>query len=140
MSRLVSLVAVFLGIGLVVVCLAYSFFDRAEGGEQITDRFRTTMSEPGLRALDANFQTIKGLGDGFLGQAAPNFARALRVTPAQFEAFAKANFPAVGQAYDAVPPAIALVDPVIPRLEASRRDFEQVDDIPGLGLPIVAVP
>lgn len=140
MSRLVSLISIVLGIGLVVVCLSYSFFDRAEEGEHITDRFRTTMSEPGLRALDANFQTIKGLGDGFLNQAAPNLARALHVTPARFETFAKANFPAVGQAYDAVPPAIALVDPVIPRLQASRKDFERVDHIPGLGLPITAVP
>jgi hypothetical protein len=39
-----------------------------------------------------------------------------------------------------VPPAIALVDPVMPRLEASHDDFQRVDGIPGLGLPIQAVP
>jgi hypothetical protein len=140
MRRLVSVLAVACGIGLVVVCLSYSFFARASDGDHITDRFRTTMSAEGLVALDANFQTIKGLGDGFLEQAAPAFAKQLGMTPAQFEAFARANFPVVGEAFDAVPPAIALVDPVIPRLKASREDFEKVDDIPGLGLPIPAVP
>jgi hypothetical protein len=77
MRRLVALLAVLVGIGLVGVCLSYTFFDRASGGEHITDRFRTTMSAEGLVALDANFRTIKGLGDGFLDQAAPAFARAL---------------------------------------------------------------
>lgn len=50
------------------------------------------------------------------------------------------SFPATAKALTAVPPAIALVDPVIPRLKASHGDFQQVDRIPGLGLPIQAVP
>ena len=140
MRKLLAVVAIVVGIGLIAVDLSYSFFARANGGEHITDRFRTTMSTEGLAALDQNFATIKGLGTEFVDQAAPAFARDLGMTDAQFAAFVRKNFPATGQALTAEPPAIALVDPVIPRLKASHGDFQKVDAIPGLGLPIQAVP
>jgi hypothetical protein len=138
--KLVAIAAIVVGLGLVVVDLSYSFFARANGGEHITDRFRSTMSTEGLAALDQNFATIKGLGNEFINEAAPAFAKELGMSDAEFAAFVKQNFPATGQALTAVPPAIALVDPVIPKLKASHDDFQKVDAIPGLGLPIQAVP
>lgn len=140
MRRVVAVIAIVVGIGLVVTDLSYSFFARAKGGEHITDRFRTTMSSEGLAALDQNFSTIKGLGNEFINDAAPAFARDLGMSQAEFAKLVGDNFPATAQALTAVPPAIALVDPVIPRLQASHDDFQKVDSIPGLGLPIQAVP
>ena len=140
MRRIVAVVAIAVGIGLVVVTLSYSFFARATGGQHITDRFRSTMSTAGLQQLVTNFGVIKGLGNQFIDQAAPAFAHQLGMTPQEFERFASANFPAVGRAFREVPPAIALVGPVNPRLVASHSDFQKVDDIPGLGLGIPAVP
>ena len=140
MRRAVAVLAVVFGLGLIAVDLSYSFFARAAGGEHITNRFRTTMSPQGLAALDANFATIKGLGNQFIDEAAPAFAKQLGMSQADFATFVGENFPATAKALTALPPAIALVDPVIPQLKASRQDFHQVDTIPGLGLPIQAVP
>lgn len=140
MRRILAAVAILVGIGLVVVTLSYSFFARASGGQHITDRFRTTMSTAGLHQLVTNFGVIKGLGDQFIDQATPAFAHQLSMSTPAFKRFAAANFPAVGRAYAEVPPAIALVGPVNPRLFASHDDFQRVDDIPGLGLGIPAVP
>jgi len=70
----------------------------------------------------------------------PALSRDLGVTPAAFRAKLDRDFPATARAVREVPPAIALVDPVIPRLVGVRGDFHKVDRIPGLGLPIKAVP
>jgi multisubunit Na+/H+ antiporter MnhB subunit len=140
MRRVVAVIAIVVGIGLIATDLSYSFFARAKGGEQITDRFRTTMSSEGLAALDQNFATIKGLGNELINDAAPAFAGDLGMSQAEFVKLVQDNFPATAQALTAVPPAIALVDPVIPKLKASHADFQQVDRIPGLELPIQAVP
>jgi hypothetical protein len=49
------------------------------------------------------------------------------------------RFPAVRKGVEAIPPALAFVGPVIPKIEAIGSDFRSVDDIPGLGLPLASV-
>ena len=121
--------------------LSYSLFDRAPAGERVTDSFRATLSSRGFPALEANFNALNGLGTQFVGEAVPAFARDLGISGrAQFNGFVAANFPAVAKGVREIPPALAFVAPVIPRLGAIHGDFNAVDDIPGLGLPISSVP
>ena len=47
------MVAILAGIALIAGTFALSLFADAAGGERVTDRFRSTMSRPGLVTLQA---------------------------------------------------------------------------------------
>jgi hypothetical protein len=119
---------------------AYALFPRTRAAEKVTDTFRTTLSHEGLGALQHNYAVLRGLGAQFIDRARPELAARLGLSTAEFDRLAAQRFPTVAQAVRDVPPAVALVDPVIPRLKAAEHDFSEIDAIPGLGLPVTVLP
>lgn len=140
MRRVAAVISLAVGVWLIVLVPAYGLFPRTRAAEKVTDTFRTTLSHQGLAALQHNYAVLRGLGTEFIDRARPELAAQLGLSTAQFDRLAAQRFPAVAQAVRDVPPAVALVDPVIPRLKSSERDFAQVDAIPALGLPISVLP
>jgi hypothetical protein len=136
----VALCAVVFGVGLIVSTFALSLWRDAPAGERVTDRFRLTLSTRGLSDLSANFGALDAFGTQFIDETRPALARRLGMTRAQFDRLLATDYPSTAAAVHEVPPALAFVRPVIPRLEAVHNDFRAVDDIPGLGLPITSVP
>jgi hypothetical protein len=139
-ARLSYAAAVAVGIGLIVMTLSLSLFGRAAAGERITDTFRSTVAPRGFTQLAHSYGEIRGLGTQLNSRAVPFLTAELGVTPARFRAKLERDFPATARAVREGPPAIALVDPVIPQLVGVRSDFHRVDRIPGLGLPITVLP
>jgi hypothetical protein len=140
MRKLLATVAVVSGLGLVVVPFALSLFDRAPAGERVTNRFRETMSGPGLHSLATNFGTMGAAVDQFIHETSPQLASQLHMTPAQFDAYERSQFPAVAAGVKGIPPLVAFVTPVAAQLEALHPQFASVDSLPFLGLPLSTVP
>jgi hypothetical protein len=140
MRRAAAVLAIVVGIGLVVEPLALKLFPRAAAGERITGRFRQTMSRRGLEQLQTNFATVGAFTTGLTDQTIPYLTRRLHMTRAEFDRYLDTDFPAVAIGVREIPPAAAFVGPVIPRLVASHDDFVAIDSLPGLGLPITAIP
>jgi hypothetical protein len=140
MRKLVATVAVVCGLGLVVLPVALSLFDRAPAGERITNRFRSTLSGQGLHGLSANFATMGAMVDQLIDQTSPQLARELHMSPAQYDAFVAREFPAVAAGIKGIPPLVAFVTPVAAQLEALHPQFASVDSLPFLGLPLTTVP
>jgi hypothetical protein len=140
-SRVVAVVAVVLGVALIVVTLALSMFSRTDGAQKVVDAFRVNpMSQQGLRTLRADFVVVRAGGVQLVNGLAPTLARQLGLSPAQFEAYLKAKFPAVATAVAKIPGYNTYVGAYIPRLEANRKNFEAADSLPGLGLPVDSTP
>jgi hypothetical protein len=139
MRRALTLLAIAVGIGLIIEPLALKLFPRAAAGQRVTDRFRSTMSLTGLAALQANFNTMGAFTNQLIGSA-PRLTRQLGMTGDEFDAYIQSNFPAVATGIREIPPAAAFVGPVIPKLVGARGEFASVDSLPGLGLPITAIP
>jgi hypothetical protein len=135
-----GLIAILLGAGLLASTFVLSLWRDAPAGERVTDRFRSTLSTPGLDNLSANFNALDAFGTQFIDGTRPALARELGMSQAQFDRFVAARYPNTAAAVHEVPPALAFVRPVIPQLKSVHDDFQAVDDIPGLGLPITAVP
>jgi hypothetical protein len=140
MRRVVAVVSIVIGVGLILEPLVLDLFPRAAAGERVTDRFRATMSSDGLTQLQSNFDTVGAFTDQLTSKAVPAFAQRLGMTPAQFKAYLDSNFPAVATGIKEIPPAAAFVGPVIPQLVAAHDEFAAVDTLPALGLPITSVP
>jgi hypothetical protein len=140
MRKMVAVIAVVCGLGLVAAPVALSLFDRAPAGERITDRFRQTMSERGLRDLSGNFQTMGALVSEFIDRTSPALAGDLHMTSAQYKAYVARSFPAVAAGVRGIPPLVAFVTPVAAQLEALHPQFAAVDSLPFLGLALGTVP
>src|SRR3954470_16391205 len=104
-ARIAHMTGVVVGLGLIVLALAFSLFARAAAGERITDTFRATVAPRGFAELSRNYAEIRGLGTQFVGDALP----ALGIPRARLAR----DFPATARAVRDVPGAIALVDPVM---------------------------
>jgi hypothetical protein len=128
------------GVVVAVSPFALSLFTDARSGQRILDRFRTTLSAPGLAALKSNYATVEQMSDQFLLQTLPDVQRQLHESPAAFRADLTSHYPAIATAQRTVPPVFALVDPKIPGLLALHDDFQKVDSLPFLGLPVSSVP
>ena len=140
MRKVVAMIAVACGLGLIAVPFALSLFDRAPAGERVTNRFRETMSVQGLHNLAGNFETMGALVDQFVHETSPQLARELRMTPAAYNAYVSRRFPAVAAGVRRIPPLVAFVTPVAAQLEALHPQFASVDSLPFLGLPLTTVP
>jgi hypothetical protein len=140
MRRGVSVLAIVVGIALIVEPFAFKLFPRAAAGQRVTDRFRQSMSRPGLDQLQANFATVGDFTKQLTDGAMPYFARRLHMTQGQFSRYVRSNFPAVATGIEEIPAAAAFVGPVIPQLVAAHDEFVSVDSLPALGLPITAIP
>jgi hypothetical protein len=140
MRRVVAVLAILVGIGLIAEPFALKLFPRAAAGQRVTDRFRPAMSRPGLDALQANFATVGAFTKELTDGAVPYFARRLHMAQAQFNSYVRSSFPAVATGIKEIPAAAAFVGPVIPKLVAAHDEFVSVDALPGLGLPITAIP
>jgi hypothetical protein len=138
--KLLAVIAVVCGIGLMISPFALSLFDRAPAGERIVGRFRTTMSEEGLQELRSNFATIGALADQFVNQTGPGLAQALHMSTAEYNAFVAREFPKVAAGVKEIPPLVAFVSPVAARLEQLHPQFAAVDSLPFLGLSLATVP
>lgn len=140
LRRVAGITAVLAGIVIAVSPFAFKLMGNANGGERVTDRFRTTLNAKGLANLQGGFNTVAAMGGEFFSRTLPDARRAVHQTPAQFQASLQRRFPAIADAEKNVPPVVKIVQPRIPALVASGHDFERVDELPFLGLPISAVP
>jgi hypothetical protein len=80
------------------------------------------------------------LMDQFVHETSPQLARKLHLTPGEFDASVKQQFPAVAAGVRGIPPLVAFVTPVAAQLEALHPQFASVDSLPLLGLPLTTIP
>jgi hypothetical protein len=138
--RVAALAAILAGLAIAVSPFALSLAGNVNGGQRMTDRFRSTLSTQGLAQLKSSFTTTTEMGTQFLGQTLPDVQRRFHESPAAFRSEVRTRYPAIATAEREVPPVVALVKPKVPGLLGIHDDFQKVDSLPLLGLPISSVP
>jgi hypothetical protein len=129
MRRGLALLAIAFGIGIAVLPFAMSLWSDAPAGQRIVNRFDSTLSNGGLRALNANFATVGAMSTQIFDQMVPQLG------------IDTAAHPAIAHAQREIPAAVALVAPVNKQLVAVHGDFESVKSLPGIfGLPLRSIP
>jgi hypothetical protein len=133
------MVMIVAGLGALVVVPAINLAGRASSGRLILREFSTTMSPRGLAALNVNFGMIDAFGTQFVDQTLPGLQHDLKLSRTGLDTLLETRFPAVWRGVQEIPPALALVRPVVPRIEAMAADYRSVARIPGLSLPLRSV-
>jgi hypothetical protein len=140
MHRVVAIVSIACGLGLIAVPFATSLFDRTRGAERTFDAMRETVSEPGIAVARRNFGVVRAGGTEFLDKAVPRLAARLDMTPDEFQALLASDFPRVARGAQSIPGYLQFVGPTIDALDANRAEFDNADSLPGAGLPITSAP
>ena len=138
--RASGITAIVAGIAIAVSPFVLSLAGNANGGQRILDRFRSTLSVPGLAALKSGYTTVADMQSELFTRALPAIGGQLHESPSAFQADLQTQYPVIATAQRTVPPVIAIVNPKVPGLLALHEDFAKIDSLPFLGLPIASVP
>ena len=136
MRKAVAVLAIVVGLGLTVIPLTYSLFDRTTDGERILDRFEfLTLDGHPARYL-AEAETTRTGSTELVGEAIPRFASGAGVSASELDR----RFPALERAKQEVPRAYDFSVRYSKQLGAVDDKFRSVYDIPISGLPLTATP
>src|SRR4051794_27324785 len=140
MRRATAIVAVLTGLLLLGFLVSEHLFTRSRDAEKIADAYRPLMSERGLADLRQGFDSVKAGGAQLHDDALPRLQRRLGLNDRQFDAYVAEHMPGVAAFDRQAPGVVALVDPVIGKMEAARADYRRADQIPIGFLPLSGAP
>jgi hypothetical protein len=140
MRRVAGVIAVVLGLTLVTFTFAEHLFSRSRDAQKIADHYRPLMSKQGLRDLSTGFDAVKAAGAQLDTGAEPRLQRALEMNDAQFQAYVAREMPGIHAFDQQAPAVVALVGPVIGKMQAARTDYSRASDIPVSWLPLSSAP
>ncbi len=132
--RLVGWALAVIGVLLAVVSVvAMSWASKAE---DVTDLVRPELTDAGLAAHRADFETARDLVVGLRDRVLPALAVALGTTTDEFAAQIAGDYPAVGRLLDEEERILALAEKSLLNLERRQDQFERADALPTAGLAI----
>jgi hypothetical protein len=140
MGRVAAVVAVLAGLLLLGFLATEHLFSRSRDAEKIADTYRPLMSQEGLADLRSGFDAVKVAGAQLHDDALPQLQRRLGLDDRQFDAYIAQHMPGIAAFDQQAPGVVALVDPVIGKMEAARGDYHRADEIPTGFLPLSSAP
>src|SRR4051812_45058140 len=140
MRRIVSVIAVASGVGLVVFMFVEHLPSRSQDAERVLAQYRQLMSGPGLADLRSGFNSVAAGGTELIAKAEPQLQRDLGMSDAEFASYVSKQIPGVAAFNTSGPKVVALVDPVITKMQAEQRDYHSADQIPIGALPMSSAP
>jgi hypothetical protein len=140
MRRVAAVLAIVVGVTLIGFTFAEHLFTRSRDAQTIADQYAPLMSAKGLHNLTTGFDAVKAAGTELGTAAEPRLQQALGMNDAQFRQYVAQEMPGIA-AFDAqAPGVVALVEPVIGKMEAVRDDYTKASEIPVSWLPLTSAP
>jgi hypothetical protein len=140
MRRVVAVLAIVFGVGLIAFTFAEHLVSRSSDAATIADHYKPLMSRPGLADLSRGFDAVKAAGAQLDTAAEPRLQQALGMNAQTFEQYKRRELPGI-TAFDAQAPAVVtLVGPVIAQMQAERVDYARASNIPVSWLPLSSAP
>lgn len=140
MRRFAAWFAIMFGVTLIAFTFGEHLVSRSRDAQKIADYYQPLMSQKGLADLSSGFDTVKAAGSQLDTQAEPRLQHALGMSDDAFAAYVARTMPGI-QAFDTqAPGVVALVGPVIGRMQAARGDYARASGIPTSWLPLSSAP
>ena len=124
----VTLVAV--GVALIAGTLAFQMFSRAPAFERMTNDFAKNVTPATVAALRADVAKLQAAGTELQSTGIPALARLLKMTPAQFAAFAQQQFPTLAASVQQIPQTAAGFDKLLGTIAAQDAHLHSAVAIP----------
>jgi len=140
MRGVTAVLAILTGLLLLGFMVSEHLFSRSRDAEKISDAYRPLMSKQGLANLRDGFDSVKAAGAQLHDDALPQLQRKLGLDDRQFDEYLAADMPGIAAFEAQAPGVVALVDPVIGKMEAARADYHRADQIPTGWMPLSSAP
>jgi len=134
----VTLVAV--GVALIAGTLAFQMFSRAPAFERMTSDFAKNVTPATVAALRADVAKLQAAGTELQSTGIPALARLLKMTPAQFAAFAQQQFPTLAASVQQIPQTAAGFDKLLGTIAAQDAHLHSAVAIPAKSISTTVVP
>jgi hypothetical protein len=140
MRRVAAVVAIVIGVTLIGFTFAEHLFSRSRDAQTIADQYAPLMSAKGLHDLSTGFDAVKAAGAELGTTAEPRLQQALGMSDTQFQQYVAQQMPGIAKFDEQAPGVVALVGPVIDRMQAERADYMKASEIPVSWLPLTSAP
>jgi hypothetical protein len=128
--QVAAVFAIVVGVLLIGFTFTEDLFGRSSDAQVVADHYRPLMSEAGLADLRSGFDALTAAGTELSSTAEPRLQAVLGMDDATFAAYRARELPGITAFDEQAPDVVALVEPVIGKMEASRTDYERADEIP----------
>jgi len=140
LSKVVAVLVMVVGAGLVALTLISNLFAVGPAFENLITDFRPALTQQSIDTAHADIEGLSAVQTEFSTKLVPALSQQLQMTPEQFNGFVSENFPAVAAGMGALPTAIPTFDGLINTLDEQRPLFASADAIPTESLPATTVP
>jgi hypothetical protein len=138
MRRIACGLSIAAGIGLVLLPVVLSLFDRTAAGERLTDGVRPAMTTEVLATVQSAFDGVMAAVAELDEKAIPAFAQGLGQSTDDFRRSVEADYPAVAEGTREDKAIVDRYNPFLQVLRDNRDEFETADTIPIGSLPMTA--
>lgn len=128
------------GIAFIVTVIVDSLFSVGPAFERMSGGFRPVMKPVPIAQLRNDLKGLSAVSTEFGTKAVPMLSQALKMDPAQFQAFMAQQYPAVATGIQQLPAITKQFSGVVGTLQAEQGRFAKADAIPTSNLPATTVP
>lgn len=118
-----AVVALALGVALIVAPLAMSMPQKASDADQMNTNLKPVYTQQTVTQGTQALQVVTAMGTEMQTKMLPTVASQLKMTPAQFQTFVVANFPATATALQTLPQASQRFNAMISAFNAHLNDY-----------------
>ena len=140
MSKVIAVLVMLVGAGLIVITLVSNLFAVGPAFENLIVDFRPALTQSSIDTARADIARLSAVQQEFTTKLAPSLSQQLKMTPTQFNDFVTQKFPAVAAGMGALPVAVPTFNGLINTLDKQRSLFASADAIPTKSLPATTVP
>jgi hypothetical protein len=128
------------GAAFIVTVIVGSLFSAGPAFERMSDGFRPIMRPAPIGQLQSDLKGLSAVSTEFGTKGVPMLSQALKMSPAQFQAFMGQQYPAVATGMKQLPAIVTQFRGVVGTLQAEQGRFTKADAIPTSNLPATTVP
>ncbi|WP_235214875.1 hypothetical protein [Rhodococcus opacus] len=129
-SRAALLVSIVVGLVFIIAPLALSGPAKAKAVDDLTAAFGPVFTDQGAAAVRSDFTVIEKMSDQLQTDTVPALAGALKMDPAQFQAFMTENFPDVATGMAQLNEIVPRFGALVAGIEGNVDNFQQAASIP----------
>ncbi|MDV7246310.1 MULTISPECIES: hypothetical protein [Rhodococcus] len=141
LARKIALTTILvIGLGLLAVPFVTDMLAKTQAVERLTGDLRPVFDPAALKQTRTDLNTVQAMSDQLQSQTLPALPAALKMSPAQFQAFLGDNFRDVATGVGQLNTILPRFHGLVGGLEARSADFAKADQIPTAWLPSTMVP
>ncbi len=133
-SKVLSVIILIVGLGLIAAPFGYKMFDRAPAGANMMKAFEPVLTRPNVTRFQGYMQTFAGMQDG-INKMIPALAKQMNMTPDQMNQMIGQQFPGIANGVKQMNNMGKDFNTVVTVMNQNVDNFQKADKLPMRTMP-----